>query len=117
MHALVAYLSSLLRGESITLEEKGLIISSLHSEMIRDTLSEFLKTINAPKQLERQEPLTTLGDILKYSLTAFLHERDENYKLVYAILHCSQLVFFIEPNGTRLFLTNLLNDHGIWQEP
>lgn len=53
MHALIAYLSSLMRGEPITPEEKGLIISSLHSEMIRDTLAEYLKSINAPKQLER----------------------------------------------------------------
>ena len=32
------------------------------------------------------ESLKTLGEILKYSLTAFIHEKDENYRLVYTIL-------------------------------
>lgn len=38
-------------------------------------------------------PLKTLGEILKYSLTAFIHDKDDNYKIVYAILHSSQFIF------------------------
>jgi hypothetical protein len=48
-----------------------------------------LKEVNAPKHLENVDALKTLGEIIKYSLTAFIHERDENYKIVYAILHSS----------------------------
>ena len=113
---LQVYLHNLMRGEPITYEEKSLIISSLHSEQIREILGEFLKEVNAPKQLENIEAIKTLGEIIKYSLTAFIHERDENYKIVYAVLHSSQHLFYVDASGQRLFLTGLLNDHGIWQE-
>jgi hypothetical protein len=39
--------------------------------------------------IETADALKTLGEILKYLLTAYVHEKDENYKVVYAILHCS----------------------------
>jgi len=41
------------------------------------------------------ESLRTLGEILKYSLTAFIHDMDDNYKLVYAILHSSQHIYHV----------------------
>jgi hypothetical protein len=82
-------LAALMKGEDISYEEKSLIIASLHSHNIRDAVAEFLKTVMAPKVIDNIEAIKTLGEILKYSLTAFIHDRDENYKLVYAILHCS----------------------------
>jgi hypothetical protein len=82
-------LAALMKGEDISYDEKSLIIASLHSHKIRDAVAEFLKTVMAPKVIDNIEAIKTLGEILKYSLTAFIHDRDENYKLVYAILHCS----------------------------
>jgi len=61
----------------------------LHNSKIRDTVADFLKAINSPKIIENAEALKTLGEILKYLLTAYVHEKDENYKVVYAILHSS----------------------------
>lgn len=113
---LQVYLHTLMRGEPISYEEKSSIISSLHNNQTRDILADFLKEVNAPKHLENVDALKTLGEIIKYSLTAFIHERDENYKIVYAILHSSQPLYFLDASGQRLFLTSLLNDHGIWQE-
>jgi hypothetical protein len=33
---------------------------------------------------------------LKYLLTAFVHEKDENYKVIYAILHSSQQIIHLK---------------------
>lgn len=46
--------------------------------------------------IENVEALKTLGEILKYMLTAYVHEKDDNYKVVYSILHCSHLIFHIK---------------------
>ncbi len=86
---MLEYLNSLIRGVDISFEAKGEIISSLHSSKVRDIVAEYLKTINSPKIIENPDALKTLGEILKYLLTAYVHEKDENYKVVYAILHCS----------------------------
>ena len=51
-----------------------------------------IKSINSPKCIDSIEALKTLGEILKYSLTAFIHEKDENYKIVISILHSSQYI-------------------------
>lgn len=80
-----------------------------------------IKSINSPKCIDSIEALKTLGEILKYSLTAFIHEKDENYKIVIAILHSSQYIQHVRSGSSdenhRVFLTSLLNDHGVWQEP
>lgn len=114
---MIQYLHDLIRGDVISYDEKSKIISSLHNPKIRDTVADYFRSINSPRQVENLESLRTLGEILKYSLTAFVHEMDENYKLVYAILHSSQHVFHVRASDLqRTFLTYLLNDHGIWQE-
>ena len=93
----------------------------MHNLQNRDILAEFLKSINSPRQIDNLDALRTLGEILKYSLTAFIHDRDENYKLINAILHSSQQVYNVKGSELSIdkqktFLTNLLNDHGVWQE-
>ncbi len=61
----------------------------MHNSKNRDIVGEFFKNINSPRQIDSLEALRTLGEILKYSLTAFVHDHDDNYKLIYAILHSS----------------------------
>lgn len=89
-HILLEYINRLMRGTDISFDEKSEIISSLHNSNVRDTVSEYLKGINSPKYIESSDALKTLGEILKYLLTAFVHERDDNYKVIYSILHSSQ---------------------------
>ena len=43
------YLQTLIRGQTITYDEKSQIISSLHNTRMRDSLTEFLKSINSPR--------------------------------------------------------------------
>lgn len=78
-----------MRGIDISFDAKGEIISSLHSSTVREIVADFLKGINSPKLIESAEALKTLGEILKYMLTAYVHDKDENYKIIYAILHSS----------------------------
>lgn len=85
-----------MRGQDISFDSKGEIISSLHSSRVREAVADFLKTINSPKLIDNAEALKTLGEILKYMLTAYVHEKDENYKVVYAILHSSHQIFHLK---------------------
>ena len=80
----------LIRGRDITFDQKSEIIQSLHQNKVREVVAEFLKGINSPKLIENGDALKTLGELIKYLLTAFVHEKDENYKVIYAILHASQ---------------------------
>ena len=61
----------------------------MHDSKMRETLGDYLKLINSPKYIENGDALKTMGELIKYLLTAFLHEKDENYKVIYSILHCS----------------------------
>ena len=83
-------MQSLLRGQDITFEEKSDFISALHDQTVREIVAEYLKVINSPKVIENWEALKTLGEIIKYLLTAFVHEKDENYRIIHAILNASQ---------------------------
>lgn len=53
-------------------------------------MGDFLRGINSPKIIPNADALKALGENLKYLLTAFVHEKDENYKVIHAILHSSQ---------------------------
>ena len=88
-HILLEYLNRIMRGNDLSFDEKSEVISSLHNPTIRDVVSEFLKGVNSPKYIENNNALKTLGEILKYLLTAYVHEKDENYKVVWSILHSS----------------------------
>jgi predicted nucleic-acid-binding protein len=98
---------------------------------VREKVADFLKGINSPKNIENPVALKTLGELIKYLLTAFFHEKDENYKVIMAILHSSQFIFHIRDTSIesansmppkkglmnekkKVFLTSYLNDHGIW---
>ncbi len=81
------YLQSLVvLGEDISFEEKSDIIKSLHDRSIRETVAAFLREVTSPRMIRNPNALKTLGELLKYLLTAFVHERDDDYKCIYAIL-------------------------------
>ena len=86
------YLNALIKGQDITYDQKGGIISALHNSKVREAVAEFLKSINSPRNIDNANALKTLGELIKYLLTAFVHEKDENFKVIHAILHSSQLI-------------------------
>ena len=112
---LLAYLHALLHSTDLTLDQKSQMISSLHSPRVRATVADFLKTLTSPRLIDNPHALKTLGELLKYLLTAYVHEKDENYRVVYAILYSSQMIYCAR-DGCKVYLTSYLADHGIWQE-
>lgn len=46
---LTRHLATLMRGDDISYDDKSMIISSLHSAKIRDTVAEMIRSINSPK--------------------------------------------------------------------
>ncbi len=48
-------------------------------------------------------------------LTLFVHEQDSDYKIIYAILESSQNIYYVL-NKRKQFLSQVLNDHGIWMD-
>ena len=90
---------------------------------MRLQLTESLKQIGTPRQVVSLAGLQTLGELIKYLLTAIIHEKDVNFKVIHAILNVSQMLFYqsYEETGKtwkfkKVYLTQFVNDHGIWQE-
>ena len=95
-------------------------------------LTETFKMIGTPKEVISLRGLQVLGDLIKYLLTAIIHEKDVNFKVIHAILNVSQLLYYqsyqkvlINENSSqpqyqyklkKTYLTQYVNDHGIWQE-
>lgn len=48
-----------------------------------------LKMIQTPRQVCSLEGLQTLGELIKYCLTAMIHEKDVNFRVIQAILNVS----------------------------
>jgi hypothetical protein len=80
-------------------------------------LSSVLLQIISPRPLQNIECLKLLGDIIKFVMTLIVHEdnyQENDFKLIISVLDCSQHVFFVKENKRKLFLSQVLSDHGIW---
>jgi hypothetical protein len=111
-------------------EELSKLILAFHEKDSRMKITEVLKMVGTPVCVISLQGLQTLGELIKYLLTAIIHEKDVNFKVIYAILNSSQLVYFQQYRseeekveaGTakerfkKQYLTQYVNDHGIWQE-
>lgn len=76
-----------------TKKEMSKLILAFHEREVRLQLVENLKAIGTPRQVVSLSGLQTLGELLKYLLTAIIHERDVNFKVIHAILNVSQLLY------------------------
>ena len=56
---------------------------------MREIIGDILKNITSPKFIENKECMQTLGETLKYLLTAYIHELDDNSYIIHSILNCS----------------------------
>ena len=108
------------------------LILAFHEKEVRMQLTENMKAIGTPRQVVSLEGLRTLGELIKYLLTAIIHEKDVNFKVIHAILNVSQLLYYqsyekIEIKGKdskpittyklqKSYLTTFVNEHGIWLE-
>ena len=49
-------------------------------------MAEFLFEINSPRPIADFEALRELAEVVKYLLTVAVHDKDNDFKLIYAIL-------------------------------
>lgn len=117
-------------------QELSKLIQAFHEKDTRMKITEILKMVGTPVCVVSLAGLRTLGELIKYLLTAIIHEKDVNFKVIYAILNCSQQIYFqpymnveeenkLDSRQRRIssrlrfkkqYLTQFVNDHGIWQE-
>lgn len=76
----------------------SMLILAFHEKEVRMQLVENLKIIGTPREVISLAGLQTLGELLKYLLTAIIHERDVNFKVIHAILNVSQLLYHQQYN-------------------
>lgn len=77
-----------------TKEELSRLILAFHQKETRMKITESLKSIGTPRCVVSLYGLQTLGELIKYLLTAIIHEKDVNFKVIHAILNVSQLLYF-----------------------
>ena len=98
-----------------------------HEKDVRMRITETLRQVGTARCVVSLRGLQTLGELIKYMLTAIIHEKDVNYRVITAILNVSQLLYFQDENlnaigsirkkvNRKYYLTQCVNDHGIWQE-
>ena len=49
-------------------------------------------------------------------MTLFVHEQLNDYKLLYMVLQCCQMVYFTAARKRKVYLSSLIADHGIWSD-
>ena len=88
----------------------------MHNQDLRDTLTDIISEINQPLELENYECMKLLADILRFVMTLFVHEQLSDYKLLYMILQICQLVYYPAARKRKVYLSSLIQDHGIWSD-
>lgn len=78
-------------------EELSKLILAFHEKDMRMKITEVLKGICTQRCVVSLKGLQTLGELIKYLLTAIIHEKDVNFKVIYAILNSSQLLYYQSP--------------------
>lgn len=61
--------------------------------------------------------MKTLSDIIKYLITVSIHDKQNDFEIIYSILWCSQNIYVVdEVTMKKTFLTHNVKEHGIWQD-
>jgi len=61
---------------------------------MRMRITEELKLISTPKCVISLSGLKTLGELIKYLLTAIIHEKDVNFKVIHTILNSCLYIYY-----------------------
>ena len=57
-----------------------------------------------------------LADVIRFVMTLFVHEQLTDFKLLYMVLECCQLVYYMAAKKRKVYLSSLIADHGIWSD-
>ena len=61
--------------------------------------------------------LKSLSEIIKYLITVSIHDKQNDFEIIHAVLGCSQFIYAIDEKTMRkVLLTHSVREHGIWQD-
>lgn len=103
-------------NEEISDEDTGKIRETLHSCEIVAKLSEQFKFITTPKQIKSKQMMDNLSSLVKQMITQSLNDKHNDYKVIHSILTASHNIYTKQERLKKLYLTDLIADHPIWQE-
>ena len=83
---------------------------------MRDELSDIMNEISNSYQIKDKECMKLLADILRYTLTIFVHQEVSDFKFLYVIMEVSQNLYYSTNKNRKVYLTSQIYDHGIWQD-
>lgn len=88
----------------------------MHDQDMRDILTDIVSEINQPVELANYECMKLLADVIRFVMTLFVHEQLTDFKLLYMVLECCQLVHYMAARKRKVYLSSLIADHGIWSD-
>ena len=110
-------LDSIFEGKNLSNEDQLKVFELLHENYIGIIVAKYLKAFKSPRKLANVSIMKTLSDILKYLITVSIHYKQNDFEVIYSILCCSQFIYTIDETTMRkIFLTNTIKEHGIWQD-
>ena len=105
---------TLLNGDTLSLEQKAMVIEQLHKPSGKEMLANVLFTIKQPKQVD-SEVFKVFTELLTCLLTAFMLDKDSNNNVLMAVLSSSRMIYTKIEGKIRYLFIDLIR-HGIWQE-
>ena len=72
---------------------------------MRECLTRIISEIVAPTELSSYECMKVLADILRFTMTLFVHEQSTDFKLLYQVLMCSHLVYHKAATNRKVYLS------------
>jgi hypothetical protein len=104
-------------SQPITIEQKGVLISLMHTQEMRRTFADILAEVGTSVRVIKSEKvLKLLSDVIRFVLTLIVHEDFEEFRLVWLVLDSSQHIYFVTPKKRKLYLYQMIADHGIWSD-
>lgn len=105
------------KGEQISGEDQLRVFELLHENYIGVVVANYLHTIKSPRKLANVNILKSLSEIIKYLITVSIHDKQNDFEVVHAVLGCSQFIYaFDEKTMRKILLTHSIREHGIWQD-
>ena len=81
-------------------------------------IAELLQEIGTSfRVIKSHEVIKMIGEIVRYLLTLIVHENlKDEHRLLYTIIDSSSQIYFQKPTRRKLYLYQLVQEHGIWSD-
>lgn len=104
-------------GKDLNKDDQLRVFELLHEDYIVKVVANYLSTIKSSRELPNSSLLRSLGEIIKYLLTVSIHDKQNDYSIISAVLGSSQFIFSFDPlTMKKILLTHWIKDHGVWQD-